>query len=1133
MQLGLIIDAPNDRTPLSPATAPQVGDRVGPYLLVQQIGQGGCGVVYLAEQEFPVRRRVALKVIKLGMDTQSVIVRFEAERQALALMDHPNIAKVFDAGTTETGRPYFVMELVEGVKITDYCDQHNLSTRERLDLFIQVCRAIQHAHQKGIIHRDIKPSNTLVALHDGIPVPKVIDFGIAKAMHGKLTDETFLTAFEQFLGTPAYMSPEQAELNAQDIDTRTDIYSLGVLLYELLTGGTPFDAKDLMQAGLEEIRRTIREQEPPSPSARLNTLEGEDSINVAQHRRAEMPKLVSLVRGDLDWIVMKTLEKDRARRYESASGLAADLQRHLNNEPVVARPPSARYRIQKLVRRHRLVVTAVGLVLAAILTGLGFATWFYFQERQSRRRAQAAEHEISEELWQSQLTQARAQRAGHDAGRRSASLDLLNRAARYRPSLELRNEAIATLALIDLRLAERKTNNIRTGWSAAQADHTFTRVATADIYGNVRLLDGHDGHELMSLPGFGLGVSKVVFSPDDRLLAVYYYPKRLSGVEPQFRMQPFQIWNLASQQVMKLQSAETNCLSLYFSADSTILAINKFDSNLISDETPVSLFLYDLKSGRQINYFLSSTMGVSALDPSGQRLAISSNQNATVLVRDVATGRKIWSLPHDASLNGLKWGDSGNFLATACFDGNIYLWDMKSGNRIGKLPCIVEWPDIDASPGIRFNHSGNLVASAVGRDRRLRLWNTTTGMEICNWPLETSQYPVGISWGDRWLNIDYNRQQTRFEIAGIDETDVLKFIPTEREAIGAVAYSHEGRVLASMHQDGLRFWDAQTGAQVGFQAEFRNGLRFDQGGVHSVAFDRLGKSLFAGSQFELWQWPIQWSIEHGTDKLTLGPSECISPHSHYLPWMNERSSSPTFDHKSTTAVLTSLGEVRLFDLANRTEKNVLSLSPSFRFNNAAVSDNGLWCVITSYEDAQASVFELSNPTPVKRLPVATESKTRALALSPGSGFLLTGDNPTPVKRLPVATESKTVAFSPDSRWLVTGDYERYQFWDTTNWNRRFLVDRSASVGHIGRVAFSADSRIAAVTSTADLVKLVDLASGNELATLESSAPQEIIALEFSPDGSQLTVTGLGQTHYLQLWNLTSLRQKLKAMNLDW
>ncbi len=322
--------------------AEKAGDKIGRYKLLEQIGEGGCGVVYVAEQQEPVRRRVALKVIKLGMDTKQVIARFEAERQALALMDHPNIAKVFDAGATETGRPYFVMELVRGVKITEYCDQNHISARERLDLFIQVCHAVQHAHQKGVIHRDLKPSNILVTVNDGAPVPKVIDFGIAKATQGRLTDQTIYTAFEQFIGTPAYMSPEQAAMTSLDIDTRSDIYSLGVLLYELLTGKTPFDQKVLLAAGLDEMRRTIREIEPVKPSTRLT--QELNAKTESGKRKAEMKSAIgnrqSAIPSDLDWIAMKCLEKDRTRRYETANGLASDIQRHLNCEPVIARPPS-------------------------------------------------------------------------------------------------------------------------------------------------------------------------------------------------------------------------------------------------------------------------------------------------------------------------------------------------------------------------------------------------------------------------------------------------------------------------------------------------------------------------------------------------------------------------------------------------------------------------------------------------------------------------------------------------------------------------------------------------------------------------------------------------------------------------
>src|SRR5579872_7092066 len=390
------------------------GAMIGPYKLMEKIGEGGFGLVFVAEQQQPVRRRVALKVIKPGMDTREIIARFEAERQALALMDHPHIAKVLDAGATESGRPFFVMELVRGVPITEYCDQHHLTPRERLELFVPVCHAVQHAHQKGIIHRDIKPSNVLVTKHDGAPVVKVIDFGVAKALGQQLTDKTIFTGFAQMIGTPLYMSPEQAELSGLDIDTRTDVYSLGVLLYELLTGTTPFDKERLKSAAFDEIRRMIREEEPPKPSTRLSELSrvgsadqpekrgtqrtsggghsppcGSSLASVAALRKMEPRKLSQLVRGDLDWIVMKALEKDRNRRYETANGFALDIQRYLADEPVAACPPSVRYRFRKFARRNKATLTTAILLAAMLVAGTVVSSWQAMVAKREREKAEA------------------------------------------------------------------------------------------------------------------------------------------------------------------------------------------------------------------------------------------------------------------------------------------------------------------------------------------------------------------------------------------------------------------------------------------------------------------------------------------------------------------------------------------------------------------------------------------------------------------------------------------------------------------------------------------------------------------------------------------------------------------------
>jgi serine/threonine protein kinase len=450
--------AANTTTGAVPELLPRI---VGRYKLLEPIGEGGFGAVYMAEQQEPVRRRVAVKIIKLGMDTRQVIARFEAERQALAMMDHPNIAQVFDAGADEAGRPYFVMELVRGVPITEYCDRAELSTRQRLELFISVCHAVQHAHQKGVIHRDIKPSNILVTLHDGTPVPKVIDFGIAKAMHQRLTERTMFTAFRQFLGTPQYMSPEQAEMSGLDVDTRGDVYSLGALLYELLTGTTPLEEATLREAAYERVWQMVREADPPRPSTRVSTMEAARTAAVAAHRRSDPGRLARLLRGELDWVVMKALEKARERRYESAGSLAADLRRYLDDEPVQARPTSLAYQLTKLAKRHRTGVAAALAIGAALLIGMSGTTIGMLRARSAQRRAQSAERTALQERNAAREAQLRAERSADEARREAARATAVGESMRgilgaVRPNVDAGNpytEAAQILGTITAQIS--------------------------------------------------------------------------------------------------------------------------------------------------------------------------------------------------------------------------------------------------------------------------------------------------------------------------------------------------------------------------------------------------------------------------------------------------------------------------------------------------------------------------------------------------------------------------------------------------------------------------------------------------------------------------------------------------------
>jgi serine/threonine protein kinase/WD40 repeat protein len=1057
------------------------GTVIGPYKLLEQIGEGGFGVVFLAEQQRPVRRRVALKVLKPGMDTKQVVGRFEAERQALALMDHPHIARVFDGGATAEGRPYFVMELVRGVPITEYCDQNHLTPRQRLELFLPVCQAVQHAHQKGIIHRDLKPSNVLVSRHDTTPMVKVIDFGVAKALGQELTDKTLYTGVAQMIGTPLYMSPEQAGMSDLDVDTRSDIYSLGVLLYELLTGTTPFDKERFKAVGYDEMRRIIREEEPPSPSTRL-ALSTETLTSVSAQRHIEPARLTKLVRGELDWIVMKCLEKDRTRRYETASALAADVQRYLADEPVLACPPSAWYRARKLVRRNSGPVLAAALLVLALVGGIIGTTWGLVRAANARADAatEAAEKEAAqtaaglskrfadEKLFASYLDRARALRMSRRPGQRFESLGVLRQAADLARTLglpdekflELRNAAIAALALPDLHPVGP--------WHPWPAD-TFASdfgdahalYARTDHRGNCSVRRMADDGEVCLLDGRGVPAAPHL-SRDGRFLAVAHFIVGPGGGEV-----AVDLWELGPTTARKIRSEEkARCPAFHPHLLQVALAY--------SDGT---IGLFELPSGRPFPRLPAATLtrelGI-ALHPTEPVVAVCSYFGSVVQLRNLETGKVTATWPQDGRAMSLAWHPDGRTLAVGMETGRIRLYDRAT------LQVVQTLESDQAVTFVEFNQSGDRLV-ATGWGQAAEVFDVGTAQKL---------FVTGPSWGAPRFSRDGRRlagairdgQFGNWQVGDGREyrTLVRRALPTgHTSSAQSPGVSRDGRLVAHAVSDGIGLWDLAGGGELAF-------IPMPVGLNNRVLFEPPGALLTLGPT-GLSRWPVE-ADPAAPDRLVVGPPVPLPlPPGCALGQSRDGRVIVTCSRAAANEQAYAGGWVLHADRPDPP----IPLDRGADIGWIAVSPDGKWVVTVVHLSGVTRIWDARDGRRVKQL------------AERGAGYPL---------------------FSPDSRWLST-DLDGGRLYAVGTW------EPGPRIGGVG--TFSPDGKLVAVPS-GSAIRLVDPATGRDLATLEDPNLESIAGHPvFTPDGTRLIGFINGKVKGLRVWDLRLIRRHLAEMGLDW
>jgi WD40 repeat protein/serine/threonine protein kinase/gas vesicle protein len=1036
----------------------------GRYTLVQKIGEGGMGEVWVAKQTEPVKRKVALKLIKTGMDSKAVLARFEQERQALALMDHPNNARVLDGGMTPTGQPFFVMEVVNGLPLNKFCDEMKLTPRERLELFVPICQAVQHAHQKGIVHRDLKPANILVTLIDGKPVPKVIDFGVAKATAGKLTDESMSTQFGAIVGTLEYMSPEQAGFSGEDIDTRADIYSLGVILYELLTGLKPIDAKRLRKAALTEMIRIIREEEPSKPSTRLSTDESLPSLAVL--RQIEPKKLIALLRGELDWVVMKCLEKQRERRYETANGLARDIQRYLADEVVEARPPSANYWLQKFVRRHKVQVIAASLVLLTLVGGVVGTTIGLLEANAAAQKERDANTAAQAARTAAENAAEAAKAAKIEAQRQQVRAEWLLYASKItlaQRELEADNVDAAAAVLkstrpdfrsweYDYLQTQFESNKIvckapsidaisRDGKRLASSDYRLGRWG-------VTVWDMETGKLLVSLKHSG-PVRALAFNADGTRLAC-------GGDIANKHDKPadLKVWDLETGKVIfELEGHVPGVAGVCYSPDGK--RISSLAGNLYGKSA--ELKVWDAQTGKEVlnlqgpavaGRLGTGDVGGLAYSPDGKRIAAGMAQLLNVW--DAETGKVVLSFrAHQYVVTSLAYSPDGKRIATTSPESNMKLWDAETGKELLGIPN-------DGGEGIAFSPDGKRIASRNGQ--LVKVWDALTGKEVRSIKTGASAGLAFILDGKR-LAIAAGGTVGTWEI---DKRQGDLTFEAGKAGLSSMALSPDGQRIATasaLLDPTVKIWDTQTGKLVFI-------LKGHGDFVSSLAFSRDGKTLASASRDGTTR---IWDMNAGENKRTLK--------------------------------------------SGFRERGVVALGPNGDL------------LATNEDDKTVTIWDLKSGKPTFALPAATEC-VLSLAFSSDGKYLASGSSGVrdnlkvwnvQTGQLAFTRQGQnvfSVAFSPDGRYLASaGIEETIRVWNSKTGDESFVL--RGHMGSIESVTFSPDGKRIATASADGTIKLWEAQRGFETITLPAlHEPQRAVA--FNSNGQRLACAGQHGT--VRIWD---------------